>query len=797
MRYALIILAFFFCTIKTEAQVYQAMPQAGYGPVKRMLVDSVLTIPIGISQLRNITGGRDTAQIRYQKSDSSVYVYTGSSWVKLGSGGGGGGGSADSTVFFTVYRADTMRANIYGAIPQPDTLFAIYPIRISNDSIYLAQTFVDSVGTGGGGGAGTINYYLNGSVSQGTFGGTTYYQLSQNPIFGAGTNFTRTNAEGNGYIASFITDANDPNVLGIPGGNWNLEFYFNSNSSGGSPQFYAEVYKYDGSTFTLLASGSTNPETITNGTTVDQYFTSIPVPTATLLATDRIAVRVYVITGGRNITLHTENSNLSEVLTTLTIPAWKTNGNSDINAGKFLGSTNNASVRFRTNNVERMVLDSIGALKMASVANNGTLNNALQLANTDNRSFFNISTSTNVTNLTLKANNNAVGDSMVISDSGLIAPRNNATLWLKPTQSGNNNVVANRCAGCGSGSIFSANVGTSAPIFNMLSTGQMAINGETPASTAALDITSTSRGLLIPRMTTSQRNAISSPATGLMVWNTDDTTLNQYTGNTWRGMVSTNPNGVINYTAPTQTGSSANGAVAITQTQNTTGAVHNFDINITNTASGSSSSLFRVRKGGTNQFNIATSDGTATFVNDVGLSNTNGIIFWSSSSQIRNTSNGIIRFSAASGGAMTRIQFGGTTSSSPGLAMSSADLIVQDASGGTATRFGVGVTPNSALTTTSMSTAYTAQTANYTATSTDYTINCTANTFQVTLPTAVGITGRIYTIVNSGAGTITIGTTSSQTFANVVTTPTTLTMATVGTRIVQSNGANWLLISSL
>jgi hypothetical protein len=584
MRYALIILALFFCTIKTEAQVYQAMPQAGYGPVKRMLIDSVLTIPIGISQLRNITGGRDTAQIRYQKSDSSVYVYTGSSWVRLGTGGGGGGGSADSTVFFTVYRADTMRANIYasivttdssvyftkyrsdtmranlysyiknadsltyftkyrsdtmraniyGAIPQPDTLFALYPIRISNDSIYLAQSFVDSVGTGGGGGgAGTINYYLNGSISQGTFGGTTYYQLSQNPIFGAGTNFTRTNGDGNGYIASFITDANDPNVLGIPGGNWNLEFYFNANSSGGSPQFYAEVYKYDGSTFTLLASGSTNPETITNGSTVDQYYTSIPVPTTTLLATDRIAVRVYVIPGGRTITLHTENSNLSEVLTTLTIPAWKTNGNSDVNAGRFLGSTNNASVRFRTNNVERMVLDSIGGLKMASVANNGTLANALQLANTDNRSFFNISTDGTITNLTLKANNNAVLDSMVISDSGLIAPRTNASLWLKPTQTGNNNVVANRCAGCGSGSIFSANVGTSAPIFNMLSTGQMAINGETPASTAALDITSTSRGLLIPRMTTSQRNAISSPATQLIVANSDDKTIDMYNGTSW------------------------------------------------------------------------------------------------------------------------------------------------------------------------------------------------------------------------------------------------------------------------
>jgi hypothetical protein len=170
--------------------------------------------------------------------------------------------------------------------------------------------------TNGGGGS-SVNYYLNGSVSQGTFGGDTYYEMSKTPILGAGTNFTRTNAQGNGYIASFITDAGDPSLLNIPGGNWNLEFYFQSSASGGSPQFYAELYKVDASNvFTLVASGSTNPEGITNGTTVDEYYTSIPVPQTLLLITDRLAIRIYVITSGRTITLHTENGNLCEVLTT-------------------------------------------------------------------------------------------------------------------------------------------------------------------------------------------------------------------------------------------------------------------------------------------------------------------------------------------------------------------------------------------------------------------------------------------------------------------------------------------------
>ena len=177
------------------------------------------------------------------------------------------------------------------------------------------------------GGGSSVNYYLNGSVSQGTFGGDTYYQMSKTPILGAGTNFTRTNGAGNGYIASFITDAGDPSFLNIPGGNWNLEFYFQSSASGGSPQFYGEIYKVSATNvFTLVASGVSNPEGITNGTTVDQYFTSIPVPQTSLLITDRLAIRIYVITGGRTITLHTENGNLCEVLTTFTTGLTALNG---------------------------------------------------------------------------------------------------------------------------------------------------------------------------------------------------------------------------------------------------------------------------------------------------------------------------------------------------------------------------------------------------------------------------------------------------------------------------------------
>lgn len=49
------------------------------------------------------------------------------------------------------------------------------------------------------------------------------------------------------------------------------------------------------------------------------------------------------------------------------------------------------------------------------------------------------------------------------------------------------------------------------------------IGTNTPSSTAILDIQSTSKGLLIPRLTLAQRNAISTPATGLLIYQTDNT----------------------------------------------------------------------------------------------------------------------------------------------------------------------------------------------------------------------------------------------------------------------------------
>jgi hypothetical protein len=63
-------------------------------------------------------------------------------------------------------------------------------------------------------------------------------------------------------------------------------------------------------------------------------------------------------------------------------------------------------------------------------------------------------------------------------------------------------------------------------------------------SSALLDMTSTNKGLLIPRMTTLQRNAIVTPAPGLMVYDTNLLSFWFYNGTSWTNI---NGNGVSDW----------------------------------------------------------------------------------------------------------------------------------------------------------------------------------------------------------------------------------------------------------
>lgn len=65
-------------------------------------------------------------------------------------------------------------------------------------------------------------------------------------------------------------------------------------------------------------------------------------------------------------------------------------------------------------------------------------------------------------------------------------------------------------------------------------TAGVGIGTTTPDPSAIVDINLTNKGVLFPRMTTAQRDAIGVPAAGLLLYNTTTKVLQVYDGTTWK-----------------------------------------------------------------------------------------------------------------------------------------------------------------------------------------------------------------------------------------------------------------------
>jgi hypothetical protein len=178
------------------------------------------------------------------------------------------------------------------------------------------------------GGGSTVDLYFNGSINQGTLDGNVYYELGTEAITGgASTNFTLSSGSPS---VRFITDVNVPDELDVPNGVWTVQTYLNQNNTSGQCTIRADLYKYDGATFTLISTGAS--ESIDNRTSIDLYTYNISIPTGvTLDRTDRLAI---VLTAGnfggtRTLTVHTEGNEVGQVHTTYTKGVNTLNGLTD------------------------------------------------------------------------------------------------------------------------------------------------------------------------------------------------------------------------------------------------------------------------------------------------------------------------------------------------------------------------------------------------------------------------------------------------------------------------------------
>lgn len=76
-----------------------------------------------------------------------------------------------------------------------------------------------------------------------------------------------------------------------------------------------------------------------------------------------------------------------------------------------------------------------------------------------------------------------------------------------------------------------------APADGAIIEGTVGIGTSIPDSKAILDVNSSSKGILVPRMTTTQRDAIISPTNGLLIYNTTTNQFNYYNGTAWQAAV--------------------------------------------------------------------------------------------------------------------------------------------------------------------------------------------------------------------------------------------------------------------
>jgi uncharacterized protein (TIGR02145 family) len=162
---------------------------------------------------------------------------------------------------------------------------------------------------------------------------------------------------------------------------------------------------------------------------------------------------------------------------------------------------------------------------------------------------------------------------------------------------------------------------------------QVGIGTINPHASAELDVTSTSKGFLPPRMTTADRNAISSPATGLTIYNTTTNCMEYFNGTGWL-------NSCTGSISPTGGGNASSGGTAVVSTWTSTVGC--------SVGAGTNNSPAGVKRGGVNETMVqgvaAAASATITLVANVTTAGTYTIF--------TNTINGVT-FSAAG-------TFGGT-----------------------------------------------------------------------------------------------------------------------------------------
>jgi hypothetical protein len=137
------------------------------------------------------------------------------------------------------------------------------------------------------------------------------------------------------------------------------------------------------------------------------------------------------------------------------------------------------------------------------------------------------------------------------SDAASNALQNTTAIGHRAYVSQSNSLILGSIAGTNDATDDTrVGIGTTAPVDKLhisngnariegdvLTTGSIGIGTTSPNSKSVLDMVSTTKGILLPRMSTSQRLAISAPPNGLLVYDFDKDELHHYDGGNWRAVL--------------------------------------------------------------------------------------------------------------------------------------------------------------------------------------------------------------------------------------------------------------------
>ena len=233
------------------------------------------------------------------------------------------------------------------------------------------------------------------------------------------------------------------------------------------------------------------------------------------------------------------NGSSSVILSYNTIGGWGLFGNSATTGTNFIGTTNNTELAFRTNNTEHMRLQSSGQLTIGA----STVGAKLDVHQTTGTAVGRFTTYGNTNDIELRRSNGTQASPTATSGAGTVLARffgqgyNGSSYTSAASISMETDATGGTSTDMPGRIVFNTTLdgtGTLSERMRISNAGNVGIGTTTPDASSSLDISSTSKGLLIPRMTSTQKTGISTPATGLLIYQTDGSAgFYYYNGTTW------------------------------------------------------------------------------------------------------------------------------------------------------------------------------------------------------------------------------------------------------------------------